>query len=91
MNKTIIHSNKRFSYEEAQEVINNKKGLFFEELNVLNKLSKILRKKRFDSGSINFEREEIKFILDNNQNPIDVFSKNIIDTNHMIEEYMLLK
>ena len=90
VNKTIIHSNKRFSYEEAQEVINNKKGLFFEELNVLNKLSKILRKKRFNSGSINFEREEIKFILDNNQNPIDVFSKNIIDTNHMIEEYMLL-
>ena len=90
VNKTIIHSNKRFSYEEAQEVINNKKGLFFEELNVLNKLSKILRKKRFNTGSINFEREETKFILDKNQNPIDIFSKNIIDTNHMIEEYMLI-
>ena len=50
VNKTIIHSNKRFSYEEAQEVINNKKGLFFEELNVLNKLSKILRKKDLTQG-----------------------------------------
>tara|TARA_B000000532_G_scaffold244230_1_gene243256 strand:- start:158 stop:2284 length:2127 start_codon:yes stop_codon:yes gene_type:complete len=88
--KTIIHSDKRFTYEEAQDIINNKKGLFYEELFILNKISKILRKKRFASGSINFDREEVKFILDKKKNPIDVFFKETIDTNNLIEEFMLI-
>ena len=87
--KSIIHSNKRFTYEEAQDIIDNKKGPFLEELLILNKISKNLRKKRFSNGSINFERQEVKFILDKNNNPIDVFFKKIIDTNHLIEEFML--
>ena len=88
--KTIIHSDKRFTYQESQDIIDNKEGLFSSELLILNKLSKTLRKKRFSSGSINFDREEVKFILDKNNNPIDVFFKESIDTNHLIEEFMLL-
>ena len=64
--------------------------MFYEELFILNKISKILRKKRFASGSINFDREEVKFILDKKKNPIDVFFKETIDTNNLIEEFMLI-
>ena len=88
--KTIIHSNKRFTYQEAQDIIDNKIGLFSEELLILNKISKIFRKNRFSSGSINFDRQEVKFILDKDNNPIDVFFKETIDTNHLIEEFMLI-
>ena len=73
--KSIIHSNKRFTYQEAQDIIDNKKGPFLENLLILNKISKNLRKKRFSNGSINFERQEVQFILDKNNNPIDVFFK----------------
>ena len=88
--KTIIHSDKRFTYQDAQDIIDNKKGLFSDELLILDKISKKLREKRFSSGSINFDREEVKFILDKNNNPTDVFFKESIDTNHLIEEFMLL-
>ena len=88
--KTVIHSDKRFTYQEAQDIIDNGKGLFSNELLVLDRLSKILRKKRFSSGSINFDRQEVKFILDKDNNPIDVFFKESIDTNHLIEEFMLI-
>jgi ribonuclease R len=88
--KTIIHSDKRFTYQDAQDIINNKKGVFSEELLILYKLSKILREKRFSTGSINFDRQEVKFILDKDNNPIDVFFKESISTNHLIEEFMLM-
>ena len=88
--KTVIHSDKRFTYQEAQDIIDNGKGLFSNELLVLDRLSKILRKKRFSSGSINFDRQEVKFILDKDNNPTDVFFKKSIDTNHLIEEFMLM-
>ena len=88
--KTIIHSDKRFTYQDAQNIIDDKKGLFSEELLILDKLSKILREKRFSSGSINFDRQEVKFILDKDKNPIDVFFKESINTNHLIEEFMLM-
>ena len=88
--KTIIHSDKRFTYQDAQDIIDNKKGLFSDELLILDKISKKLREKRFSSGSINFDREEVKFILDKNNNPTEVFFKESIDTNHLIEEFMLL-
>lgn len=88
--ESIIHSDKRFTYKEAQENINNQKGEFFKELTVLNKLSKILRKKRQKNGSINFEKSEVKFILDEKQNPINVFFKESLETNKLIEEFMLL-
>tara|TARA_B110000003_G_C16615882_1_gene521273 strand:- start:11 stop:1966 length:1956 start_codon:yes stop_codon:yes gene_type:complete len=88
--KTIIHSDIRFTYESAQKLIDNKKGFFAKELILLNKLSKILKKKRQQNGSINFESSEVKFILDNKNNPINVSFKKSLSTNSLIEEFMLL-
>ena len=88
--KTIIHSDFRFTYQTAQDVIDNKKGELKNELLLLDKLSKILRKKRFQKGSINFETSEVKFILDKDNNPIDVCFKESLSTNLLIEEFMLL-
>ena len=88
--ETIIHSNHRFTYKEAQETIDKKSGPFFEELIVLNRIYKKLRKNRFNSGSINFESSEIKFVLNKRKEPIKTFKKTILDSNHLIEEFMLL-
>ena len=88
--KTVIHSDVRFTYESAQEIINSKKGPLVTELLLLDKLSKILRRKRQENGSINFESSEVKFILDDDNMPIDVFFKESLSTNHLIEEFMLL-
>jgi ribonuclease R len=88
--RTIINSNKRFTYEEAQEILDNKKGTFFEELNILNNIAKKLLKKRFDEGAISLEQEEVKFKLDPNGIPLSVYTKVRGDTNKMIEELMLL-
>jgi|TARA_B110000261_G_scaffold58410_1_gene68805 ribonuclease R len=88
--ESVIHSDKRFTYSDAQETINSKKGIFFEELILLNNLSKILREKRRKNGSINFEKSEVKFILDEHKNPINVYFKESLETNKLIEEFMLL-
>lgn len=88
--KTVIHSDIRFTYESAEEIINSKKGLLVTEILLLNRLSKILRRKRQENGSINFESSEVKFILDDDNMPIDVFFKESLSTNHLIEEFMLL-
>jgi len=88
--KTVIHSDVRFTYQTAQDVIDNKKGKLVTELLLLDKLSKIIRGKRQQNGSINFESTEVKFILDDNNNPIDVYFKESLSTNHLIEEFMLL-
>ncbi|MDC3395333.1 ribonuclease R [Flavobacteriales bacterium] len=88
--KTVIHSDVRFTYQSAQDVIDNKEGELKTELLLLDKLSKILRKKRQENGSINFESTEVKFILDKDNNPIDVYFKESLSTNHLIEEFMLL-
>jgi ribonuclease R len=88
--KTVIHSDVRLTYESAQEIINSKKGTLVTELLLLDKLSKILRRKRQENGSINFESSEVKFILDDDNMPIDVFFKESLSTNHLIEEFMLL-
>ena len=90
INKTVIHSDVRFTYQTAQDVIDNKEGKLVTELLLLDKLSKILREKRQQNGSINFESTEVKFILDKNNNPIDVYFKESLSTNHLIEEFMLL-
>ncbi|HIG32553.1 MAG TPA: ribonuclease R [Flavobacteriales bacterium] len=90
IHKTVIHSDVRFTYQTAQDVIDNKKGALDTELLLLDKLSKILKKKRQENGSINFESSEVKFILDSNNNPIDVYFKESLSTNHLIEEFMLL-
>ena len=88
--KTIIHSDYSFTYQTAQNTINNKKGVLAEELLLLDKFGKVLRRKRTENGSINFESSEVRFILDKNNNPIDVYFKESLSTNHLIEEFMLL-
>lgn len=88
--RTVIHSDKRFTYEEAQEVIDEKEGVFAKELLELNRLAKIYEQKRFEKGALNFETDEVKFILDEKGHPIAVRVKERIDTNKLIEEFMLL-
>ena len=99
LGKTIIFSDKRFTYQEAQEVIetqpskNNAKkdsGMFMSELHMLNKLAKIFRKRRFEKGAMRFERAEVSFVLDDQGNPVDVLPKIMVDSNRLIEEFMLL-
>ncbi len=88
--KTVIYSDRRFSYEEAQERIESKTGDFATEINILNDIALILRKARFKNGAVNFETEEVKFKLDENFKPIGIFKKVRKDAHKMIEEFMLL-
>jgi ribonuclease R len=88
--KSVIKSAKRFTYESAQEILNNKSGQYFEELNTLNKLAKILKKEKTNKGAIDFEQEEINFELDSQGKPIKIYKKEILDTHKLVEEYMLL-
>ncbi len=88
--KTVINSDKRFSYEEAQEILEQGEGSFFTELQKLNEFSKILRNDRFKNGSIAFDRVEVKFNLDENGTPLGVYFKETKDSNILIEEFMLL-
>ena len=88
--RTIIHSDKRFTYEEAQKILNDKRGIFFEELSTLNHIAKNLLKKRFEEGAISLEQDEVKFKLDKDGVPISVYVKERGDTNKLIEELMLL-
>ena len=88
--KTLIHSNRRFTYEEAQERIENKSGDFFAELATLNELALKLKAERFMHGSINFETTEVKFELDENGKPIGLKTKERKDAHKLVEEFMLL-
>ncbi len=88
--RTVIHSNRRFSYEEAQEVIESKEGDHAEEILKLNELAYILRDKKFKEGAISFESTEVKFKLDDNGKPIGVYVKERKDAHKLIEDYMLL-
>lgn len=88
--KTIIYSDKRFAYEEAQQVLETKEGPFSEELTVLNKLAYKLREKKFANGAIAFESTEVKFKLDDKGKPLGVYVKERKDSNMLIEDFMLL-
>lgn len=88
--KTAIHSDKRFTYEEAQEILNKKSGEYFEELETLNKIAKIFQKEKFENGAIEFETEEVRFELDSEGRPVRVYKKERLDTHKLIEEFMLL-
>jgi ribonuclease R len=88
--RTIIHSDKRFSYEEAQEVLEGGLGAFVEELTILNDLAKKMRKERFAKGAVNFETTEVKFKLDEKGRPLEVVPKIRKDAHKLIEEFMLL-
>lgn len=88
--KTIIKSDGKLAYEEAQKVIETGEGAFSEEVLTLNKLAKQLRDKRFSNGAINFERYEVKFNLDEKGKPLGVYFVEAKESNHLIEEFMLL-
>lgn len=88
--RTVINSDKRFTYEQAQEIIETGEGEFSEEILTLNRLSKILRSNRFKKGSIAFEKMEVKFHLDEAGNPTGVYFKIAKDSNQLIEDFMLL-
>lgn len=88
--KTVIYSDRRFAYEEAQDRIESKVGDFAKEINTLNNIALILRKARFKNGAVNFETEEVKFKLDENYKPIGIYKKIRKDAHKLIEEFMLL-
>ena len=88
--RTIIYSDRRFAYEEAQQVIETGEGDLKEEILTLDRLAKKLREIRFESGSIGFDRVEVKFEIDKDGKPLSVFFKESKDSNKLIEEFMLL-
>lgn len=88
--RTVIHSDHRFSYEGAQEVIESGKGQFANELKTLNTIALALRKERFGKGAVNFETTEVKFKLDSKGKPLAVIPKVRKDAHKLIEEFMLL-
>jgi len=88
--RTVIHSDRRFTYEEAQEVIESGTGEYHEELTKLNELAKKMQKDRFSKGAINFETTEVKFVLDKDGKPLGLQIKERKDAHKLIEEFMLL-
>jgi ribonuclease R len=88
--RTVIHSDKRFDYDEAQQIIETGDGEMKEEVLQFHKLALILREQRYKQGSINFERDEVKFHLDEEGRPLGVYFKVQKEANHLIEEFMLL-
>ncbi len=88
--RTVIESDRRFTYEEAQSIIETGEGDFKEDVLKLDQLAKKLREKRFQNGSIAFEREEVRFEIDENGKPLSVYFKEQKDSNKLIEEFMLL-
>jgi len=88
--KTLIHSNHRFTYEDAQTIIETGTGIYAEEVLILNTLAKQFRKERFRHGAINFSSQEIRFKLDENGRPIGILIKENKEANQLIEEFMLL-
>jgi ribonuclease R len=88
--RTVINSDRRFTYEEAQEIIETGEGEFSEEILTLDRLAKILRENRFKKGSIAFEKMEVKFHLNEAGDPTGVYFKIAKDSNQLIEDFMLL-
>ncbi|MCB0520535.1 MAG: ribonuclease R [Lewinellaceae bacterium] len=88
--KGIIHSDRRFAYEDAQQVLDAGKGDFIRELTAMNTLAKKLRKDRFKKGAIDFDMEEVRFKLDEKGVPVELFVKERLDAHMLIEEFMLL-
>lgn len=88
--QTIIHSDKRFTYEDAQAVLDTGEGTFRDELADLMRIARTLRKKRYAAGAIAFEQPEVKFELDENGKPLRAYTKERTETMLMIEDFMLL-
>lgn len=90
LGRTIMHSNRRFTYEEAQDIIETKAGDNAEEILLLNELAQKMRKKRFNKGAINFSSQEVRFKLDEKGDPIGIVIKESKESHQLIEEFMLL-
>jgi len=90
LGRTVIHSNHRFTYEEAQDLIEGKQAEYAAEINLLHNLAQQLRRKRFADGAINFSSQEVRFKLDDKGKPIGVVIKENKAANQLIEEFMLL-
>lgn len=88
--RCVINSDRRFSYEEAQQVIETGKGDFKDEILTLNRLAQILRKERYEHGSVDFDRIEVRFNIDDKGRPVEVYFKESKEANKLIEEFMLL-
>lgn len=88
--RTIVRSDRRFSYEEAQQILETGEGEFSGELIKLNELAKVLREKKFEEGAISFETEEVKFKLDGNGKPLEIIPKVRKEAHMLIEDFMLL-
>ena len=88
--RTITHSDHRFTYEDVQQIIETKEGLYDKAHLLLNNLAKHFRKERFDNGAINFSSQEVRFTLDENGKPIGIIIKESKDAHKLVEEFMLL-
>lgn len=88
--KTVINSDHRFNYDEVQEIIESEDGLYHNEIYILNKFAEKIREKRMKAGAINFDRDEVKFRLDEKGKPLGVYFKEQKEAHKLIEEFMLL-
>lgn len=88
--RTVIHSDRRFTYEEAQEIIENKEGEYAKEILQLDKIARKLRKDKFKNGAISFESDEVQFVLDDSGKPIDTYVKARKAAHMLVEDFMLL-
>jgi ribonuclease R len=88
--KTVIHSKRRFTYEDVQEILNTGKGDYIKELRLLDSISTVLREQRFAQGGLDFETEEVRFRLGSKGEPIEVIKKERLGSHRLIEEFMLL-
>lgn len=88
--RTVIRSNRRFSYEEVQAILTSGSGEYIDELTVLNRLAQTMREQRFASGAIDFQQAEVRFRLDENGKPLSVYFTESNESHQLIEEFMLL-
>ena len=88
--RSVIRSDRRFSYEEVQEILTAGKGEYIDELSVLNSLAQTLREKRFAAGAIDFQQAEVRFRLDDDGKPLSVYFTESNESHQLIEEFMLL-
>ncbi len=88
--KTIINSKRRYTYDEVQNIIDSEEGDFAQEIICINNIARVLRKKRFKEGGIEFHTTEVKFILDEDGKPTEIIKKELKESNMLVEEFMLL-
>lgn len=90
LGKTVILSDHRFTYEEVQEIIETKDGLYKDEIMVLNDMAQQMRQQRFKKGAISFSSQEVRFKLDDKGKPVGIMIKESKEAHQLIEEFMLL-